>query len=439
MKSKVGFRNWISFILAGLIGQFAWTIENMYLNRYLYALDASKLNYVSLMVALSAAVATITTLLMGALSDRLGKRKLFISLGYIIWGITIVIFGILKYNFVTHAALLVVIMDCVMTFFGSTANDASFNAFVTDNTNTNNRGKVESVLSILPLVSMLFIVGVMEPLLISKGKWDIFFYIFGGLILVVGIILVFVLPKDKVEPNTKEPYIKNIFYGFRPSTIKKNPMLYIVLTAFMLFNMAIQVFFPYFMIYIQYGTPSLQGMDFVVVLGVVLLLACIITVVFGLFMDKIGKNKIMIPSLIFTIIGCILMFFFVDKIGIMISGTILMAGYMVSTAVLGAKVRDYTPDDEVGLFQGIRMVFAVLVPMVTGPYIGELCYHINKQVTDFTNEYGVTVTGVVPNKNIFIGAAIVLVLAIIPIIFLIIKEKKNISNNEEKILETKEN
>lgn len=438
MNNKVGIRNWISFILAGLIGQFAWTIENMYLNRYLYSLDASKLNYVSLMVALSAAVATITTLLMGALSDRLGKRKLFISLGYIIWGITIVIFGILKYNFVTHAALLVVIMDCVMTFFGSTANDASFNAYVTDNTNTNNRGKVESVLSILPLVSMLFIVGVMEPLFISNGKWDIFFYIFGGLVLIVGIILTFVLPKDKVEPNKKEPYIKNIFYGFRPSTIKKNPMLYIVLTAFMLFNMAIQVFFPYFMIYIQYGTPQLQGMDFVIVLGVVLLLACIITVVFGLFMDKIGKNKIMIPSLIFTIIGCILMFFFVDKVGIMIGGTILMAGYMVSTAVLGAKVRDYTPDDEVGLFQGIRMVFAVLVPMVTGPYIGELCYNINKQVTSFVNEYGETVNGVVPNNNIFIGAGIVLVLAIIPIIFLILKEKKH-NNNKEEILETKEN
>lgn len=85
MNNKVGMRNWFSFILAGLIGQFAWTIENMYLNRYLYYLEPSKLDYVSLMVSLSAAVATITTLLMGALSDRLGKRKLFISFGYIIW------------------------------------------------------------------------------------------------------------------------------------------------------------------------------------------------------------------------------------------------------------------------------------------------------------------------------------------------------------------
>ena len=78
--NKVGVRNWITFIMIGLIGQFAWTIENMYLNRYLFHL-VENAEMVPIMVALSAVAATITTLLMGALSDRLGKRKLFISAG----------------------------------------------------------------------------------------------------------------------------------------------------------------------------------------------------------------------------------------------------------------------------------------------------------------------------------------------------------------------
>lgn len=423
MNNKVGMRNWFSFILAGLIGQFAWTIENMYLNRYLYYLEPSKLDYVSLMVSLSAAVATITTLLMGALSDRLGKRKLFISFGYIIWGISIVLFGILKYSFISHAALLIVIMDCIMTFFGSTANDASFNAFVTDNTNTYNRAKVESVLSILPLISMLFIVGVMEPLFVSNNQWDIFFYVFGGLVLIAGIALIFLLPKDRVAANKEEPYFKNIFYGFYPKTIKSNKMLYITLIAFMLFNIAIQVFFPYFMIYIQYGSPELTGMNFTITLGSVLLVSCIITVVFGLFMDKIGKNRLIIPALLCTMIGSILMFIFKGQALIIVSGIILMSGYMVSTALLGAKIRDYTPENEVGLFQGVRMVFAVLLPMVTGPYIGKFCYGINEEVKTFTNEYGIVTEGVVPNSNIFLGAAIVLVFALIPLVYLIYKEK----------------
>ena len=52
---------------------------------------------------------------------------------------------------------MVVVLDCVMTFFGSTANDAAFNAYVTDITDSDNRGRVESVLAILPLISMLII------------------------------------------------------------------------------------------------------------------------------------------------------------------------------------------------------------------------------------------------------------------------------------------
>ena len=128
---------------------------------------------------------------MGALSDRLGKRKVFISFGYILWGISIILFAFLDPNsnitFVANSTLLsgtmIIVMDCVMTFFGSTANDAAFNAFVTDNTNTENRGKVESVLSILPLISMIAVVLAGGMLVDDKTNthWDIFFYIFGGL------------------------------------------------------------------------------------------------------------------------------------------------------------------------------------------------------------------------------------------------------------------
>ena len=68
------------FILAGFVGQLAWAIENNYLN--LYVFDCTHdYDYIALMTFLSAAAATLTTLLMGALSDRLGKRKLFISTG----------------------------------------------------------------------------------------------------------------------------------------------------------------------------------------------------------------------------------------------------------------------------------------------------------------------------------------------------------------------
>ena len=429
MSTKVGIRKWLSFIIAGFVGQLAWAIENNYFN--LYVFDCTKQYvFIPIMTAASAAAATLTTLLMGALSDRLGKRKAFISFGYILWGVSIILFAFLdpksSFNIVASSTMaagtMIVVMDCVMTFFGSTANDASFNAFVTDNTDTTNRGKVESVLSVLPLISMIVVVG-LAGFLPKEGyttNWMIFFFIFGGLTTLVGVGSIFLLPKDNIEPNKDEPYIKNIFYGFRPSVIKDNPILYLVLITFALFSIGIQVFMPYLMVYIQ-QVLKITEMNFTITLGVVLIVASIITVVFGLFMDKIGKNRIIIPAIGVTVIGAIAMFFVKDQIGVMISGTVLMSGYMIGTAVLGAKVRDYTPSKEVGLFQGVRMIFLVLIPMVTGPYIGQGVSYINK--FEYRNEYNILV--VRPNEFIFLFAAIVIALAVIPTLIVIKKEKLN--------------
>lgn len=429
MSSKLGIQKWLSFIIAGFVGQLAWAIENNYFN--LYVFDCTKeYIFIPIMTAASAVAATVTTLLMGALSDRLGKRKMFISIGYILWGISIILFAFLDpksgFNIVASSVMasgtMIVIMDCVMTFFGSTANDASFNAFVTDKTDTTNRGKVESVLSILPLIAMIAVVG-LSGVFPKEGyttSWDLFFYIIGGLTTLVGIISIFLLPKDEIEPNKDEPYVKNIFYGFRPSVIKANPILYLILITFAMFSIGIQVFMPYLMVYIQ-QVLVIQDFDFIITLGVVLIVASIITVVFGLFMDKIGKNKIMIPAIIVAVGGAIGMFFVNNQIGVMLAGTVLMTGYMIGTAVLGAKVRDYTPVKEVGLFQGVRMIFLVMIPMVTGPYIGQGVSYINK--VEYVNEFGNTV--VQPNSFIFLFAGITLALAIIPTLLVIKKEKEN--------------
>lgn len=429
MPTKLGVRKWLSFIIAGFVGQLAWAIENNYFNLYVFDCTQEYI-FIPIMTAASAAAATITTLLMGALSDRLGKRKAFISFGYILWGISIILFAFLdpksSFNIVASSAMaagtMIVIMDCVMTFFGSTANDASFNAFVTDNTDTSNRGKVESVLSVLPLIAMIFVVG-LAGFLPKEGyttNWSVFFYIFGGLTTIVGVASIFLLPKDIVEPNKDEPYLKNIFYGFRPSVVKANPILYMVLITFALFSIGIQVFMPYLMVYIQ-QVLEIKDMNFTITLAVVLIVASIITVVFGLFMDKIGKNKIIIPAIGVTVCGGIAMFFVNNMIGVMLGGTVLMSGYMIGTAVLGAKVRDYTPAKEVGLFQGIRMIFLVLIPMVTGPYIGQGVSYINK--VEYVNEYGKTV--VQPNRFIFLFAGIVIALAVIPTLIVIKKEREN--------------
>ncbi len=421
--NKLGIRKWLSFIVAGLIGQLAWAIENNYLNVFVHDCTNTYF-FIPLMTALSAVAATVTTLLMGALSDRLGKRKVFISLGYIIWGVSIVLFAFLDpnqpYSFLPANAFylsgsLIVILDCLMTFFGSTANDSAFNAFVTDNTEESNRGKVESVLSILPLIAMIMVV-LLQGFLVNQDTkdWLWFFVVFGGITTLSGVGLIFLLPKDELTPNKEEPYLKNIVHGFRPSVIKSRPELYLALTAFMVFNIGIQVFMPYFMVYVQ----NILGFDLVTTAGPILGVACILTVGIGVFMERIGKYKVVFAALAATVIGGVLLFFLKDQISVIIGGIILMAGYLLATAVLGAKIRDYTPENETGLFQGVRMVFVVMIPMVTGPYMGQAVS--STAMDDLGNPFAV-----VPSSNIFILAAAVMFLVLIPIIFLIKKEKEN--------------
>ena len=438
MKKMTTLRKWLTYILVGFIGQLAWAIENNYFNVYAFHVT-STYTYIPIMVITSAAVATLTTLFMGALSDRLGKRKLFISVGYILWGISIILFAFLdptsSVTIVARtgamAGVMIVIMDCVMTFFGSTANDAAFNAFVTDNTTESNRAKVESVLSVLPLIALIAVIGVAGIFVDGDVKrWDIFFYIFGGLTLLIGVVSLFMVPDDVIVPNKEEPYFKNVFYGFRPNVIKSNPVLYITLIAFMVFNISINVFMPYFILYVQ-NVLLIQGVDFTISLGLVLILASLITVAFGLFMDKIGKNKIMIPAIGVGILGALAIFFIPGGSGVttrvllIIFGVILMTGYLVSTAVLGAKIRDYTPKTEVGKFQGVRMVFVVLIPMVIGPFLGGAICRIGGE--PYLNEFNHTVYP--PNKWLFLVTAIMFVLAIIPVVLMIRKENK--AKNEE--------
>lgn len=415
---KLTKRIWTSFILIGLVGQFAWTIENMYFNVFLYNTISTNPNNIAAMVAASAIVATLTTLLMGALSDKLGKRKTFICAGYILWGFSTMAFGFISIkniaawfpaaNAVATAAVFVIVMDCVMTFFGSTANDSAFNAYITDVTNNENRGKVESVLAVLPLISMLIIFGAFD-FLTQQGHWKEFFTIFGVMVTLTGIISVFLL-KDEVIEKKDTSFLKNLIYGFKPSVMRKEQSLYLALCAFGLFSISVQVFFPYFIIYMQ---NYLKINSYAIVLGIVLIIASFVSVISGNFIDKVGKLKFVLPAAFVMFAGLIGMFFVRSVIAVIIVGSVMMSGFMLVTACLSATVRDYTPKDKVGHFQGIRMIFAVMLPMIIGPYIGAA---VIKNSNSTYLDLGVVKN--VPTPSIFLASAVVLLFIIIPIFML---------------------
>ena len=89
----------------------------------------------------------------------------------------------------------IILLDCVMSVLGAAANDAAFNAWVTDSTDPGNRGRVDGVLATMPLLAMLLVFGALDPLT-RGGHWDLFFSLVGGVTAVVGVIAWFGLRRD---------------------------------------------------------------------------------------------------------------------------------------------------------------------------------------------------------------------------------------------------
>lgn len=416
---------WLALTVFSLMGQIAWVVENMYLNVFIYKTFNASAADISYMVAASAVTATLTTVLMGALSDKIGKRKLFICGGYILWGISIFSFVLLRTDIIskfipatlsamTVGVSLTMMLDCVMTFFGSTANDAAFNAWMTDMTDSDNRGKAEGINAMMPLVSVLVVFGgFMFFDLEDPSSWTVIFTVIGILTLTVGVLGLFVIKEPKIAP-AKVGYLKGIVYGFRPSTVKNNVMLYVTLAAFVIFNISIQIFMPYLIIYYE---VSLGMTNYVIVMAPAIILASAVTLLWGRVYDKKGFEFSGVLALVMLISGYVILYFTKATLPVFIGSLLMMSGYLSGMAVFGAMIRDNTPRGKSGSLQGVRIFSQVLIPGVVGPMIG-------KSVLDdaevIVNNDGTA--SFVPNNNIFLAAAIAA--AFVLFVFFITKKMK---------------
>ena len=456
--NKLSGRIWFNLFLFNLIGGIAWNLENMYFNTFLYnsvyagasqsalAGTMAPTTAISRMVALSAITAVLTTFVMGTFSDRLRNRKVFISIGYIVWGAVTALFGFITRDniaaifgltdavqILTFTVWAVIIMDMIMTFMGSTSNDSAFNAWVTDVTTTSTRPKVETAFLFVGFLSMAIVMGVGSFAQAGTVSYKVFFGGLGLLVVVSGIIGLFSLK----EPEHKEPKEKNtsywadLLYGFRPNVIKENSQLYLILASVCIFNIAFQVFFPYLFVYLQYvvladtqNSALLSPISPALIIVAVIAIAAIIAGIV-ILMKLSDKNKFLgfIPGVILLIVGLFILSTGTSLYTILVGIAPTLVGYLVLTIQLNAAIRDFTPPEKTGLFQGIRMIFVVLLPMVVGPAIGDIACR-NAGAT-YTNEFGVET--IVPDATMFIYSAIIAILVFVPLLLL---KKKGLEKKE---------
>ncbi len=442
---KFSRKNWFLLLLFGTIGQIAWSVENMFFNAFVYDDVAQSLDTVTLMVQLSGIAATVVTLIAGTLSDKIGNRRSIISYGYAIWGITVALFGCLAPGniatvfglpldeAVNVALTLVVIGDCVMTFFGSAANDAAFNAWVTDNTRPSYRGRVESILSILPLIALLIVAGGFGIIKGLVGGYQNVFIGLGAIISLCGIAGIFLF-KDSPDIQ-KSGSFKDIIYGFRPSVIKAHLPFYATLLSVAVFGITFQVFMPYLIIFMS-KVLGFSDLEYSAVFAIAILAGAGVNIYLGKLSDRMSKSKLLYVASIVTSVGLLGMYLaskIESKIPLLIffgiGGFVMICGNIFSSALNGAILRDHTPEGAVGKMQGIRMVASVLIPMIVGPAIGNA---INKTSGEMLEGADLMTSAYLPAGEIFLAGAVValLALAVVPIIRK--AESRNIAKKENR-------
>ncbi|MBR6108773.1 MAG: MFS transporter [Clostridia bacterium] len=419
---------YLALIIFSLVGQIAWVVENMYFNVFIYKMFNASAGDISLMVAASAAAATLTTIFIGALSDRLGRRRIFMCLGYVLWGVSIMAFALVRLDVISAlfgsaasaasaAVSAVIVLDCVMTFFGSSANDAAYNAWLTDMTDTTNRGRAEGINSMMPLVAILAVFGGFMGFDLDKAEsWTAIYLVIGAVVLAIGILGFFIVDEPKVKYPDTLGYFATIFYGFRPGVMRRHAALYFTLAAFVVFNISIQIFMPYLIIFYE---KTLGISNYVLIFAPAIVLAALFTALYGKYIDRHGFFVSVAHPLILLMLGYVILWFFTSPylimlypaalkadeiwflIPIFIGSLLMLSGFLSGMAVFGAKIRNETPEAMAGRFQGLRIIAQVLIPGVVGPAIGAW---VLRDAETIVNSDGTE--SFLPSNAIFIAALI---------------------------------
>jgi MFS family permease len=151
------------------------------------------------------------------------------------------------------------------------------------------------------------------------------------------------------------------------------------------------------------------------------ILAAIATAFYGRVYDRFRFKVAVMPAVGILMLGYVFLYFFQSTALVFFGSLFMMSGYLMGMAVFGAMIRDYTPENRAGMFQGLRIVGQVLVPGIVGPWIGAKVLQNAKTVLndDGTHSF-------IPNQNIFLAAfvAACVIWLVLAVIFHLLKKTK---------------
>lgn len=445
-------RFWLAIWGMGIAGQLCWNIENQWFNTFVYAKISGDVNIVTWMVIVSALVTTISTFFFGTISDRRGKRKFFISTGYVIWGITTIIFGLTEYarqseigTLIVLSGFLVVLTDAVMSFFGSMGYDCGYNVWVNDYTDAKNKGQVGAALAVLPVFGTV-IGTVVGGSLINIGNptvgtdaynpaldnYQLLFWAMGIFVILMGILSAFLM-KDApcLKPNRQGSFSEQFLAVFRFGKLKENPNLKELLLACLV---VCAFFIPFNFYFVHMGNWLIYDIGFTtgnmgLVEGVSLLLASLVTIPFAKLINGEKIPQVVLVSVLTNALGLILTFFFIrspedvngevlfsaKNLPVFLCIFLIGVGYVLIMQTGMIWVRGLFPEESRGQLEGLRVMFFTLIPMLIGTLVGNAIIKNTPQTDVKYDVYGHVID--VPQENLFLIAGIMVLVTLIPLYF----------------------
>ena len=446
------FRFWSILWGMGLAGQLCWNMENQWFNTFVYAKISGDVSIVTWMVIVSAMVTTISTFFFGTLSDRLGKRKIFVSLGYIIWGFTTIAFGMTEYAkdsgigvLIALSGALVVATDAVMSFFGSMGNDSGFNVWLNDYTDESNMGQIGAALAVLPVIGTVIgtvvggiLINIGNPTVgtdaydPSQDNYQLLFWTMGLFVIAMGIVSAFFMKdKEGLKGHRNGSFFHQFTSVFHFSTLKKNPHnteLLLACAVVCAFFIPFNFYFTHMGNWMIYDIGLTAG-DMGLVEGISLLLAALMTVPFA---KLINRNKI--PLVVFigvvvNAIGLIAIYFFVRNtsdvnlsnlfslanLPLFVCVFLIGTGYVLITQCGMVWTRGLFPEESRGQLEGVRVIAFTLIPMLLGTLTGNAIIKNTPQDVLRYDVYGHVID--VPQENLFLIAGFMVLFTLIPLYF----------------------
>ncbi len=403
-------RTWSSLFLLGFAGQIAWAVENQFFNIFMFDTILPDPLYVSLMVAASALVATITSIVMGAFADRLGRRRPFLLYGYIIWGVSITVVPMAEWARPALLAVwLLIALDCLMTFFGATAFDANYNAYLAEATTESNRGRGQSLLTLGTMLAILIVYGA-SGIAVSRYGYFVFFCAVGALVLVLGLAGGLLIEERPAPARTQSGVWESIRGTFTRKSITENRDFFMVLLAMGLWGMAFEIFFPFLMIYLNHFLKIPIDQSSLLIFVSILTGGVIAAYPSGWLADRYGRKRVSAVSVFVVSVSLFLFSQSRDIVWLAVFGALWIGAQTAFATATGAWSKDLYPADKRGQFSGYMTMFTVAFAMIPGPLIGGLIARTwgIRSVIDGKD-------AVIPTGAIFIATSVLILLSLIPL------------------------